>query len=359
MNDQETSADKEAQEPWNQTWPSGSLELVTNCPVCGERKRRILYSHLVDNVFRVAPGKWTLWECANCNSAYLSPRPTHDTIEQAYKTYYTHTVAIKRDELSLLNRFRLFRRALANGYLNHQYGTYYLPASSFGPIFARIFPDQREILDIQFRWLPKPETGQRLLDVGCGNGGFLMKARDAGWKVVGVDPDVSAVEVAQGQGLDVRMGFVEMLNDEVEYFDVVTLSQVIEHVHEPRDLLAAVHGVLKPGGILYLDTPNIQSLGAKLFGANWRGIESPRHLVLFSVSGLQSILESCGFSDFEFRSRKYAMKGMFESSYRLEQGSTIVDDSIQKSLVRAASKMCIPFLPVSKLDFITLLARKK
>lgn len=359
MNNKESSVSNNPQEPWSQAWPSSGLEFVSKCPVCGESKRKMLHADVVDNVFRVAPGKWTLWQCADCNSAYLDPRPTQNSIGQAYTTYYTHNSVVGRDELSFFNKFRLFRRMLANGYMNNRYGTNYHPTSAIGPVFAGLFSDQREVLDIQFRWLLKPIAGQRLLDVGCGNGEFLVKARDAGWDVVGVDPDPNAVATAQEQGLDVYTGFVNVLDGGIDPFDIITLSQVIEHIHEPMELLSSVHEMLKPNGILYIDTPNIQSLGARLFGINWRGIESPRHLVLFSITGLILLLERCGFTDIQFRSRRYATKGMFKSSFRLEREASLGGIKTALLSTRMVLNTYIPFLPVSSLDFITLLARKK
>jgi 2-polyprenyl-3-methyl-5-hydroxy-6-metoxy-1,4-benzoquinol methylase len=348
----------QAHEPWERPWPDDGLESVNRCPICDETNRRLLYANLVDNVFRTAPGKWELWECNDCKCAYLDPRPTPASIGQAYKTYYTHAGAKKQDDYESLSGFRLLRRKLANGYLNKRYGTRYLPGWSAGAVLARMLPDQSEMLDLQFRWLPRPGIGERLLDVGCGNGDFLEKAKDAGWDGVGVDPDPNAVITAQGRGLDVREGLVDVINEESGDFDVVTLSQVIEHVHDPEELLSAVFRQLKSNGMLYIDTPNIQSLGAKLFGANWRGIESPRHLILFSNTGLRLLLKKCGFINIKIRSRRYATKGMFQSSYKLEQEASSFRYKTMLLSKRWALNCYIRFLPASRLDFITLTARK-
>ncbi|MCK5664178.1 MAG: methyltransferase domain-containing protein, partial [Thiotrichaceae bacterium] len=71
------------------------------------------------------------------------------------------------------------------------------------------------------------------------------------------------------KGLDVRMGGVEVLDPSVEKFDVITLSHVIEHVHQPVEVLKYCYSLLKPDGFLWLETPNIESEGYRLFGANW------------------------------------------------------------------------------------------
>jgi len=121
--------EKKLKEPWKQPWPADDLELVKQCPVCGERQREILYSTLVDKLFRVARGKWTLWACENCGSAYLDPRPSPASIGRAYGTYYTHETnvseQISADQLSFM---RKIRRAISNGYLNARFGTHRSPA---------------------------------------------------------------------------------------------------------------------------------------------------------------------------------------------------------------------------------------
>src|SRR5262249_29628220 len=158
-----------------------------------------------------------------------------------------------------------------------------------------MLPPFRSRIDAQFRWLPKPDPGQTLLDVGCGNGDFLRTAREAGWRTLGLDPDQKACDVARKSGLDIIQGGLEVFASVSEKFDAVTLSHVIEHVHEPRKILSAIFNLLKPGGVFYLQTPNIQSRGAAIFRSNWRGIETPRHLVLFTPGALIAVLRRSGF----------------------------------------------------------------
>ena len=99
---------------------------------------------------------------------------------------------------------------------------------------------------------PKKKANERLLDLGCGNGSFLLRARCAGWDVVGLDPDPKAVEVACSQGLDVRLGDLGTLDPSIEQFDVITLAHVIEHVHHPAKVLEACYRLLRTGGFLWI-----------------------------------------------------------------------------------------------------------
>ena len=119
----------------------------------------------------------------------------------------------------------------------------------------------------------------------------------AGWRASGLDFDANAVAFCVDKGLDVQLGGIELFGDESEKFDWITLSHVIEHVHDPISLLIACRRLLRPNGCLWISTPNIDSQGHSRFGADWRGLEPPRHLVIFSHRGLQNALHEIGFDN--------------------------------------------------------------
>lgn len=278
----------------DRSWPIEGLEYVERCPVCGSVERKRMYKGLTDRVFRCAPGQWDLYECQNCHSGYLNPRPTPATIGLAYETYFTH----KEDSLGAFGRstkFLRIRRMLANGYRNYRFGTNFQPASRIGVVVAWLLPSLRRAIEMELGDIPQARKGMRLLDVGCGNGERLVRARSAGWDVVGVDLDAKSVEVARNQGLDVRQGDIGVLDSEQDRFDAITLSHIIEHVHEPLAVLRQCYALLKPGGWLWLETPNLDALGHQRYRENWRGLEPPRHLVLFNRSSLLRTLEQAGF----------------------------------------------------------------
>ena len=161
--------------------------------------------------------------------------------------------------------------------------------SRFGPF--------RERIGSSVMWLDASRRG-RLLDVGCGSGQFLANMRDLGWEVMGVEPDPEAARVAREKlGLEVCQGTLAESEFPQDSFDVVTMSHVIEHVPDPLGLLKECKGILKPGGRLVLVTPNIESLGARVFGEFWRGWEPPRHLFLFSPRTLSRCVESAGLQN--------------------------------------------------------------
>lgn len=338
-------------------WPADGLEPVPNCPVCGADTRELLHKDLTDRVFFSAPGEWSMYRCESCASAYLDPRPTSEAIGLAYQRYFTHNEA---PSFSSLNFLEKLRRRFANGYRNHRYDTRDYPASILGILAACLMPNGRSIIDVGMRHLPKVKEGKQLLDLGCGNGAFLLRARSAGYEVVGVDFDAKAVEAACSQGLDVRLGGVEILDPSIEQFDAITLAHVIEHVHHPVEVLQACYKLLKPGGFLWIETPNIAAEGHRLFGSNWRGLEPPRHLVLFTLESMRRALSAVGFSDVKVQPYRPLCDRSFRASTAISEGIDPYSESrpnVPSGLVRKAERIakCDP----ARREFITVKAWKK
>jgi 2-polyprenyl-3-methyl-5-hydroxy-6-metoxy-1,4-benzoquinol methylase len=340
-------------------WPADGLEQAECCPVCGSTQRRELYSGLTDRVFRCAPGRWNLYQCEGCRSAYLDPRPTRETIHRAYQRYYTHAPP-RRQSTEGLRVWRRFVRALANGYRNARYGGGLTPASALGPWIIPLFPRLRQVLDRELRYLPPLEQGARLLDVGFGSGAFLLLAQRIGWRVFGADLDPVAVANASEAGLDARQGGIEAFSDATDQFDVITMSHVIEHVHDPASVIKQAYKLLKPGGLLYIDTPNIDAYGHRHFKEHWRGLEIPRHLVIFNWSSMKNLLNEAGFSEVHalFRFSPYAK--LAGASRAIERG---VDPYVERrvrvfDVINELRFDWIPFSDGKRTEFITVNATK-
>lgn len=167
-----------------------------------------------------------------------------------------------------------------------------------------------------------PWTGKgRLLDVGCGNGIYLLYMQALGWDAVGVDPDPSAVEACHQAGLTAYAGTLESQHFPEAYFDAITMSHVIEHVSDPVALLQECYRILRPGGYIGIVTPNWKSLGHKLFKADWFGLEIPRHFFLYTPTSLRILLERVGYSPDKVQtlSNKWMLQCIYGLSKQFEK----------------------------------------
>ena len=348
-------------QPWEKPWPANELERVVSCPVCKSRVREDMHKGLVDNVFYCAPGKWNSWRCVECRACYLDPRPTPESIHSAYSTYYTHQSVATKTTYDSLDWLRRVRRRLVNGYTNWRFSTREQPAALLaGPLLWFSWM-QRRRLDREYRDLPRlPAIGGSLLDVGCGSGSFLGIARSCGWSTVGVDPDPKACMNARSQGFEVHEGGIGHFDGQSNVFDVITMSHVIEHVHDPVATLKACNRLLKPGGQLWLETPNIDSLGHWRYGRDWRGLEPPRHLVLFNQSSLTTALSRVGFLSIQSNVGPSPLLPMVKASEAIRHGLPSPGD-VQISFAQRCKVMTGHILqavfPHSR-EFLTVVARK-
>src|SRR5688572_4085363 len=259
--------------------------------------------------------EWVMRRCSGCYALYLDPRPDPESLPAAYDTYYTHqheTEAVPgRGGGRLLWGF-------IHGYLNARFGLSRRPASALGKWLFGALPPWRMKLDHYGRHLfadLHPERGA-LLDIGCGNGTFIARAAEMGWRTTGLDPDLKAIAVCREQGLEAIQGTLPFLPAELENrFDVVTLSHSIEHVSDPLAALQSVAEALRDGGKVWMALPNPQSMGARFFGAAWRGLHPPFHLCIPSQPQLVQMLNAAGFDDVKLLNRgAHARQMMAESA---------------------------------------------
>jgi 2-polyprenyl-3-methyl-5-hydroxy-6-metoxy-1,4-benzoquinol methylase len=139
-------------------------------------------------------------------------------------------------------------------------------------------------------------SGLCVVDVGCGSGTILGLLKKRGFRPVGVDFSEEAARVAETQnGVRVFVGSLEQAGFSGESFDIVTLFHVMEHVANPRAVLAEVARILKPDGAVILQVPNIDSWQFRAFGAKWYGLDIPRHVIDYSKAALLRLLDESGF----------------------------------------------------------------
>lgn len=170
----------------------------------------------------------------------------------------------------------------------HDYDGYYNQENLTVPDFIN-----KRLDEIIADFSPYKQNG-RLLDVGFGAGSLMEAAARAGWKASGVEVSQTAAEHVEGQGFDVFCGELAEARYPDNHFDVVTASEVLEHVPEPSALLAEMVRVLRPGGLLWATTPHGRGISSRALGLKWSIVSPPEHLQLFSLRALRSMLTEAG-----------------------------------------------------------------
>lgn len=141
----------------------------------------------------------------------------------------------------------------------------------------------------------------RLLEIGTGAGLFLKAFARAGWDTLGVEVNADAAAFARDTlQLDVRSVYAETLDVPDGSMDVVAMMDVIEHVPDPGATIATAHRFLKPGGLLLMQTPNLDALSRRALGEPWAVLSPAEHLYYFTASTLDALMRQRGFASTTF-----------------------------------------------------------
>lgn len=154
----------------------------------------------------------------------------------------------------------------------------------------------------------KKDAYIKLLDVGCNVGIFVKLANEYGLNAIGVDIDQYAVKFGRGKfRVDLRCQNIRETRFDQNEFDVVVLSHTLEHIPKPIKLLEEINRILKPGGILVIETPNIEGLPVKLQklrGELWYGYNPRQHVWHFSPKTIRHVVESTKFELVELKTKR-------------------------------------------------------
>lgn len=137
-------------------------------------------------------------------------------------------------------------------------------------------------------------NGTSLLDMGCGTGDFLRTASDSGWKIVGIEPDLKARQIANSKTSNSVYDADQLKKLETGSFDVITLWHVLEHLPDYLQSLEQLTTLLKPKGILVIAVPNYKSYDALHYKQFWAAFDVPRHLWHFSQYSFQMVSQKLG-----------------------------------------------------------------
>lgn len=201
--------------------------------------------------------------------------------------------------------------------------------------------------------LTQYKQSETLLDLGCSSGSFLESLSRDSWKLYGIEMSAEGARTAEARsGAQVHVGYILDAPFPPESFDVITCFDVLEHLYEPRDVMARVSEWLKPGGIFYVLVPNVDSAEARAFGSYWHGLELPRHLFHYSPASLKFLAESAGLREVSLETRRNPAVG---TSLRYVCDEVFRTLGIRRTPVAYRGDAGIPWRAARKLVRMTVL----
>ena len=260
------------------------MDTVASCPVCEGTNFQSLYTGRTTRK-PTDPTEWHVDLCADCSVSFINPRPTWHELEPYYTGDYP---AYQGSHGAQGNDEQVVADARASG---------------------------------EFRHIPLP-TGKSVLDVGCGGGFFLRICEKLGATVTGIEPSPIAAEKAKSFGLNVFQGTIDDFHTE-ERFDIITASQVLEHVPDPVSTLRHMKALLAPGGTIWIAVPNAGCRWAKSLGWKWDGADLPYHLLHFTPESLAKAAARSGLNVSRIYTRSepsivaYSMHKHLQESWRI------------------------------------------
>lgn len=224
-----------------------------NCPLCGSGDFKTLF--IARDHFNGAPGKYTIARCMMCSLVMQNPRPAPEAMAALYpESYEPHSLAGGADDMEKLVDGQEPRRALLEKYV----------------------------------------AKGRNLDVGSGDGRFMLCLKRAGWSVEGCEFVERMAEYQRGLGLSVKTGDLLTAGYATGEFDSVTFWAVLEHLYNPVETLLETSRILKPGGVAIISLPNFNSVERMAFGEYWFPLQLPHHLYFFTPRTIRKTVEKAG-----------------------------------------------------------------
>ena len=233
------------------------------CPACGDSNiRPWLTKQKDDNIYNV-------WNCAHCGSGFLNPRPTKEFLDQIYlKSYQGHNQEISLHDI--IDNEKEYPNATIDA--------------------LRISGIAKKLINIS-------EKKLKALDIGSGFGFFSQGAIKLGFEVTAINPGKFDNEIFEklNNFKPIENNFEDMVFDNGTY-DLVILSQVLEHITDPYNMLIKIKKLISPDGVLAIAVPNINSFLVKILKENESScFWIPQHVTYFSKKGLYYLLKRSGF----------------------------------------------------------------
>jgi len=204
------------------------------------------------------------------------------------------------------------------------------------------------VWDARIQNIKKYSKKGNILDVGSSFGGFLSRAKQAGFDVYGVEVSKYSSEYAKNKGIETFCGSYLDNQYPDNFFDVITLIEVIEHLEKPKEVFQKLFRQLRTGGLLVLQTANFEGMQAIREGSNYH-YYLPGHLYYYSKSILEKILINEGFSksimyygvDFPLRSKLLKSRGSFKSLGDYKKWWNISKYHLQSKLIKGSTSSMV------------------
>jgi len=303
------------------------MEEISTCPLCRSKESSLLFKG-TDLLYRTTNNKFSIRQCRTCGLARLDPRPTEKERARYYPDQYGtfHTSVGRPIAKNLL--FSLYKKLRV--------------------VSAREVTHESHSSD---------ESRQVFLDFGCGNGALLEKLRTQHprWDLYGIDIDDRACEVTSKKGFTVFCGDISQAPYKDNMFDAINASQVLEHTREPLHVLQTLARMLKIGGTLTVDVPNLGSLSAKLFRSRWYNLDIPRHLFHFTPHTLSLLVQKSGLAVVSIKTRTDSKTLLASLNFFMKGGLATKINPVSLNVLRPAAW----FLnKINRADYIYLQATK-
>lgn len=235
-----------------------------NCKICGGSLK--LYQEKLFDDRHGYPGRFNILVCEKCGFGQLDPQLKDDELSDLYTNYYPRQNITAR---SIKNSIEY-----RNGWLNYIWRWY-------------------NGVDNICHYYVKPK--KKVLDIGCGSASSLLEIKSMGAEAYGIEEDRNVEKPARELGLNVEIGNIYNSKYSDNFFDYVTLSQVLEHIPDPQRFLISAGKKLKNDGILIASFPNFDSVYRGLCGKRWIHWHIPFHLNHFSKKSLEILVKNSGF----------------------------------------------------------------
>ncbi len=221
------------------------------CPICISSNCNKIYT-LFDDRYGYN-GVFDLYECTNCKHKFLNKNFMPNELESLYSKYYPRSTFTIDD---------------------------YRPLEFKHTFFSWLNGEKRSA----YTYVPK---NVKVLDIGCGFGQSLGYHRERGCDVYGVEADNNIRKVIEKYGFNVKVGLFDASDYKDDFFDYVTMDQVLEHTINPIEIMEGIEKIIKENGKIVISIPNSNGWGAKVFGKRWINWHIPYHLQHFSEKSIR------------------------------------------------------------------------